>query len=279
MSFPLHAEVIGHGPVWVLLHGLFGDGSNWRGFARRLENHFQFVLPDFRNHGDSPRDAHATLQSMAADVHELLRQRGLSATGVLGHSMGGKVAMQMAAAYPEALERFIAVDIAPRHYQRDFGPLIRAMRRLDLSPGRRRSDLEGDLARAIPSPAVCQFLLKSAVQTEGGGWRWKFGLDEIDATYDAIRGAPSIPTDRHLPAMFICGHSSDFVRPEDMDLIRQSFPKAVIVGVEGAGHWVHSDAPDAFMAAAVPFMATVTAVPCAPGLSADDIARNPAGPA
>lgn len=256
MSCLLHAETIGHGPVWVLLHGLFGDGSNWRGFASRLADRFQFVLPDLCNHGDSPRDAGATLQSMAADLHDLLARLGLRATGILGHSMGGKVAMQMAADYPDALERFIAVDIAPRHYRRDFGPLIRAMRRLDLSAGRSRADLERELARGVPSPAVCRFLLKSAVRVEDGAWRWKFGLDEIDVTYDAIRGAPSISGDCRVPAMFICGHSSDFVRPEDLDLIRRLFPAAMIVGIEGAGHWVHSDAPEAFMAAAVPFMAT-----------------------
>ncbi len=257
MSNLLHAEIIGEGPVWVLLHGLFGDGSNWRGFARRLERHFQFVLPDLCNHGDSPRDTRATLSSMATDVHELLQQMGRRAVGILGHSMGGKVAMQWAVDYPGEMERFIAVDIAPRRYQRDFGPLIRAMRRVDLAPSRTRQDLENDLARAIPSLSVCRFLLKSATRNQDGSWRWKFGLDEIDTTYDAIREAPSIPTACTIPAMFICGHSSDFVRTEDLELIRRLFPAAIITGIEGAGHWVHSDAPEAFMAAALPFMGMV----------------------
>jgi esterase len=261
MSNRLHAETIGNGPVWVLLHGLFGDGSNWRGFATRLSDRFRFVLPDLCNHGDSPRDAGATLRSMAMDVHELLCRLGLRATGVLGHSMGGKIAMQMASDYPDALDRFIAVDIAPRHYRRDFGPLIRAMRRLDLSAGRRRTDLERDLARGISSPAVCRFLLKSAVRGDDGGWRWTFGLDEIDATYEAVRGAPAMAGECRVPAKFICGQLSNFVRPEDLDLIRRLFPAAAIVAIEGAGHWVHSDAPEAFMAAAVPFMAQVPGAP------------------
>ncbi len=254
MSHELHAEVIGKGPVWVLLHGLFGDHSNWIGFARRLQDHFQFVLPDLCNHGQSPHDANITLKSLAGDVIEWLLRRGIHASGVLGHSMGGKVAMQMAADAPGALERFIAVDIAPRYYHRDFSPLIRAMRRLDRSPGRSRRDLETDLARAIPSPIVVQFLLKSCRQTAQGHWEWVFGLDEIEASYPAIRAAPTLPAQCDTPAMFICGHASDFVKPEDMLQIRRQFSNATIVGVEGAGHWVHMDAPDAFMAAAVPFM-------------------------
>lgn len=264
MSCFLQAETIGNGPTWLLLHGLFGDGSNWRGFASRLADRFRFVLPDLCNHGNSPRDANATLQSMATDLHDLLLRLNLRVTGVLGHSMGGKIAMQMAAVYPDALERLIVVDIAPRYYQRDFGPVTRALRRLDLSAGRSRADLEHDLARSVPSLAVCRFLLKSAARTESGGWRWKFGLDEIAATYDAIRDAPSILEACQIPAMFIYGKSSDYVRPDDVETIQRFFPKAVFEGIEGAGHWVHSEAPEMFMTAVAPFMATSPEVLSAP---------------
>lgn len=254
MSNTLHAEVIGTGPVWVILHGLFGDGSNGRHFATRLASRFQFVLPDLCNHGDSPRDAGATLKSMAADIRYLLQTLDLCACGMLGHSMGGKIAMQYAADYPSELERFIAVDIAPRYYQRDFGPLIRALRRLDLSATQSRTMLERNLARSVPSPAVCRFLLKSAVRTEAGEWRLKFGLDEIAATYEAIRAAPQMADACHVPSMFVYGEASDFIQAGDHALIQRLFPSSVLCGVAGAGHWVHSDAPEDFMRLTVPFM-------------------------
>lgn len=253
----LKGEVLGQGPVWVLLHGLFGEGSNWRSFARRLKGHFCFVMPDLCNHGASPRSPKATLQSMAAEVKDFVDRLGVEPCGILGHSMGGKVAMQYVADYPYHAQRLVVVDIAPRYYHRDFSALITAMRKVDLSAGRRRADLDADLAMSIRSVPLRQFLLKGAVRDHQGFWRWKFGLDEIELSYDAIRKAPAKSRRADIPSMFVCGQTSDFVRPDDLGLIRQWFPQSVTLGIEGAGHWVHGDQPDAFIAAVLPFMASL----------------------
>lgn len=251
----LHHRAYGEGPVLVVLHGLFGSLNNWHTFATRLADRFRILAVDQRNHGASPHSPVFNYLSMAGDLKELLDRHSISRASVLGHSMGGKTALQFAALYPDSIDRLIVADIAPRAYARGHDSILDALVSVDPSSASSRRDVDAVIARFVPNPAVRQFLLTNLQRDPDGRFRWKINIPAIRENYDAIIGPVEIPSPILRPVLFIRGGRSPYLTDEDIAAIRPLFPFAVVTTLRSAGHWVHADAPDEFRQAVASFLA------------------------
>ena len=187
MSIDLHYECVGAGRAVVVLHGLFGSGRNWLTVARRMASDYAFYLVDLRNHGRSPHNATMTYLDMAGDVRALIEKLELNDVVLVGHSMGGKVAMSLALNDPRAISRLVNIDIAPVSYPDRFVEMIIAMRALDLSTIRRRGDADALLADAIPELSVRQFVLQN-LMFDSGVARWRANLAALQDQMTYIYG-------------------------------------------------------------------------------------------
>jgi pimeloyl-ACP methyl ester carboxylesterase len=195
--------------------------------------------------------------AMAGDVLDLLDRNGFDHAALLGHSMGGKVAMWLALEQPRRVERLIVVDIAPVAYRHTLLHYVEAMRAVDLAAATRRADVDAALAASIPEPPIRAFLLQNLVQ-DGGRFAWRINLDTIGADMETITGFPEVAAGRRYdgPALFLAGERSDYVRPGHHDRIRDLFPNAVIETVADAGHWVHAEQPERVIERVSAFLAT-----------------------
>ena len=241
-------------PPLVIAHGLFGSARNWGAIARRLAADRQVVAVDLRNHGDSPWSAVNDYPAMAADLARTIEGLG-GIADLLGHSMGGKAAMALALSEPARLRRLIVADMAPVAYDRSQLPYVEAMQAVDLARVARRSDVDAALAPAVPEPAIRTFLAQSVALGEDGA-SWKLNLPVLGAEMPKIMGWPDLAGRFDGPALFLTGGESDYVRPEALPRIRALFPAARIEAIPGAGHWLHADAPAAFIAAVQDFLRT-----------------------
>ncbi|MBY0335180.1 MAG: alpha/beta fold hydrolase [Acetobacteraceae bacterium] len=244
---------MGEGPPVLLLHGLFGQGRNWATIQKRLAARHRVLAPDLRNHGTSPQAAGMTYAAMAEDVAETMQSRGLAGAAVIGHSMGGKVAMALALRRPGLVSRLLVADMAPRRYAPALRPYVAAMRALPLTPGLTRKEADAALAPAVPEAGIRAFLLQN-LDVQGEAPRWTLGLAGIAA------GMPDIEdfaeTGRYEgPTLFLSGGRSPYVTDADRPAILALFPRARFARIEAAGHWVHAEQPDAFTALAMEFLA------------------------
>src|SRR5215468_10450222 len=248
----LHFEVVGEGRPVVILHGLLGSADNWRSMSRRLGAHYQGFALDLRNHGRSPHSDILDYDVMAADVREFTEQQALRRIILLGHSVGGKVAMQFAVEYSQQVDRLIVVDIAPKAYEPSQRYLLKAMQSLDLS--RYKSFADVALAPEVSSESLRQFLIKNLARDENGRLRWKIHLEAIDRNYDKLLRGLGAEGSFNKPTLFIRGGRSNYIEDDDALLIRQMFPQAEIVTLPEAGHWLHVDRPEEFFQTVVNFL-------------------------
>jgi pimeloyl-ACP methyl ester carboxylesterase len=241
----------GQGAPLVLLHGLFGQARNFGAVQRRLASTRRVIAPDLRNHGASPHDPHMDYAAMAADVVETLATRGVAAADVMGHSMGGKVAMTIALTAPSTVSRLVVSDIAPVPYPPVYRAYAEAMQ--GIPPGTPRAGADAALTQAVPEAGVRAFLLSNR-KPDGSGWR--IGLDFITQALPILQDW-SAPAGARFegPTLFVSGENSDYIRPEHRAPIRSLFPAARFVAVKNAGHWVHADNPDGFAAVLEAFLA------------------------
>ena len=253
----LHFKEYGHGAPIVILHGLFGSSDNWNGIAQKLAERFHVFSLDLRNHGRSPHSAKMDLPLMAEDVAEFLSAKHLTDAVILGHSLGGKVAMRLALSHPAKLRALIIVDMAPRAYAPAHTAIFEAMLRLDLKAFQTRSQIEAALSPAIHDDDTRRFLLKNVGNTEDGGFKWKLNLRGIHDNYSHLNEAVAVGVDETFakPALFVRGNCSDYVTDTDSSEIQKLFPVARLATIPNAGHWVHADAPDAFLARVHDFLA------------------------
>lgn len=251
----LRAVERGQGPPLVLLHGLFGQAANFGAVGRRLATAHRVIALDLRNHGQSPHADGMDYPAMAEDVLETLRARHALPCALVGHSMGGKVAMTAALVAPAAVERLLVADIAPAPYPPAFRAYAAAMLALPLRPDLTRAEADHSLADVIPDARIRAFLLQNL---QFGAWpAWRIGLAEIAAGLPDIEGwrDPDAPPYAG-PTLFLAGARSDYIRPEHRPAIRALFPAAHFATLRDAGHWVHADNPDGFVAVVTAFAAT-----------------------
>lgn len=245
----------GDGEPLVVLPGLFGSKRNWTGLARMLAARHRVIVADLRNHGESPWAEPHDYPALADDVAKLIEKTVGGPARVLGHSMGGKAAMVLALTRPELVDRLVVVDIAPAASTGTQVATVRALRALPLHAFTRRSEVADALADAIPDRSLRNFLALAAAPGDGG-LSWTLNLAAIERDFPAILGFPEFPPGRAFggPALFLKGGRSNYVRPEHRAEIERLFPAAVVETVEAAGHWVHVDAPEAFVAAVNRFL-------------------------
>ena len=241
----LHGTEAGSGPPVVLLHGLFGASGNFAAVQRALAAKHCVVAFDLRNHGASPHDPAMSYAAMAADVLDSMADRGIAAAAVLGHSMGGKTAMRMALDAPGRVSRLVVADIAPVAYRHNNRVVADALLALPLRPGLTRGEADALLAPAVPEPGVRGFLLQNL--RPGAEPSWRIGLNEIAAALAAIEGWDAPDASYPGPALVVRGERSDFVTPDNRAAFRTPFPNARFVTLRNAGHWLHADAPAAFI--------------------------------
>ncbi|WP_135466529.1 alpha/beta fold hydrolase [Crenalkalicoccus roseus] len=243
----------GAGAPVALLHGLFGAAQNWGAIQRRLAARHRVLALDLRNHGASPRAPAMDYPAMAEDVAETLATAGALPAAIIGHSMGGKVAMALALTRPEAVSRLLVADIAPLAYPPALRGYVAALRGLALRPGLTRREADAALAAAVPQPGIRAFLLQN-LRFDRDPPDWRLGLAEIAAAMPAIEGFPELGARYQGPALFLAGERSDYIRPEHHARIRALFPAARFATVPKAGHWVHAENPEGFLALAEPFL-------------------------
>jgi len=249
MALNLAFETVGSGPALLILHGLFGSGSNWRSVARRLSPAHTVHSVDLRNHGASPWADTMDYAAMADDVLQLMDRLGLERPAVLGHSMGGKTAMALALRHPQRVGRLIVVDIAPVSYADTLTPFAEAMRSANVGATATRAEVQARLRQAVPDPAVVPFLMQNLV-VQNDHFDWRLNLMGIGASMAQLCGFPSELLGARFPGSVevIAGERSDCVTESDGVEFRPMFPRVTVEVVEGAGHWVHADQPDAFLA-------------------------------
>jgi pimeloyl-ACP methyl ester carboxylesterase len=237
------------GPPVVILHGLLGSARNWTSIAKELAASHRVFALDLRNHGRSPWAATMSFDEMAGDVAAFIERHGLGALTLIGHSLGGKVAMRLALTRPELIERLLVVDVAPVAYAHSFGPFVEAMRQVDLAAVQRRGDADLQLRDAVPDAVLRNFLLQNLVKTDAG-FVWRVNLEALAANMDALLGFPMPAADAAYggPTLFIAGGRSHYLTPEHQPLIERLFPNAEHAVIAGAGHWLHAECPAEFLA-------------------------------
>ena len=250
----LFSREFGQGKPIVILHGLFGFSDNWQTIAKTLSEHHLVVTPDLRNHGRSPHLPTHSYTEMAADLAAFMEERWMFTATYIGHSMGGKAAMQMALSHPDMVERLIVVDMEPGVSISNHDDIFDALFSLDLESVHTRQDAEAFLWGRIADPGTLQFLLKNITRGADGKYAWKMNLDTLHRDYANIL-APVTGQPFEKPTLFIRGGNSDYVRDEEWPGVLKLFPNAQLVTIEGAGHWVHADKPQALTEAINTFLA------------------------
>ena len=246
-----HRDLGGAGrPPLVILHGMLGSSRNWQTAGRELAANFHVHALDLRNHGDSPHAAEMTYAAMVADVIDWLDAQGLKRVTLMGHSMGGKVAMLLACRHPERVARLIVVDIAPKDY---FWPAHRqefaAMNELDLANLQSRAAADKLFEARVGGWAMRKFLLTNLAQDVDGRWRWTVNLPALTAALPAMEANPLGAADRFAgPALFITGGKSRYVESGDQAAILAHFPAAQVEILSATGHNPHIEAREAFVA-------------------------------
>jgi esterase len=234
---------------------LFGSSDNWHSIGTAFAQQFYTLIPDARNHGRSPHSGEFDYQVMANDVVEFMQQQHLSSASLIGHSMGGKTAMLAALQHPGLFDKLVVVDITPRAYPPEHEHIFAALNSIDLSVMVRRTDIETKLAQHISDTATVQLLMKNLARDEQGKFRWKINLPVIQSHYEAVNAALPVQSMQfEKPTLFIRGEHSDYILLEDLKPIAASFPRAELVTVKNAGHWVHADAPNDFTQTVLEFL-------------------------
>jgi len=237
---------LGEGTPLVIFHGLLGSSDNWLSFARSQEQINRVILPDLRNHGNSPHAEKHDYASMVEDVYELFQDLNLGSAIVMGHSMGGKVAMRFALTYPELVKKLLVVDIAPRKYKPRYLSILEVLINLETKNLQSRQQADEELAKKIKNKVLRMFLLKNLARDDSLGFSWRLNLQGIYNNMHSIDDDFCLNKTSNIRSLFICGEKSDYVLDADQELIKSIFGNAEILKIPGAGHWVHNDQPEEF---------------------------------
>jgi esterase len=245
----------GEGKPLIILHGLFGLSDNWSSISKSFsENGFCCYTVDLRNHGRSPHSDQFDYPVMADDIFELMQDEKINKVDIIGHSMGGKVAMFFALKYPELIRKMIVVDIAPRYYSPHHQSVFAALNSIDLSIIASRKEVEELLRNALKEEATIQFLLKNLYWKNDKQLDWRFGLKEIEKNIENV--GVELPGDDviHVPTLFIRGSRSGYIAESDEAEIKKRFSDVDLKTVSDAGHWVHAENPKGFLEVALCFI-------------------------
>lgn len=253
-----HTDSGGEGTPLIIIHGLFGSGDNWRTHQRHWQNDYRVITLDLRNHGHSPHISGMSYAAMADDVLALMDRLEITSAHLLGHSMGGKVAISLARECPERVESLTVADIAPVPYDlHGHDNVFAALRRVADQPPANRSDADALMAEHVAERAVRLFLATNLERSEEGGLCLRIGLDEIEADYANIIGLPAGQQAYEGPTLVVRGGRSPYVSDQHLPALKEILPRATIATLEGAGHWLHAEQPEAFQRSVDEFLASL----------------------
>jgi len=253
----LYSQILGENqsqPL-IIMHGVFGMGDNWQTLGRQWAEQYQVHLLDMRNHGRSPHSDAFSYAIMTQDLGDYMQQQELSQAIILGHSMGGKVAMQFAVEHPEQVQKLIVADIAPKPYQPHHGVIIEGLQSLDFSRIGSRREAEAQLAQTIEHRGIRQFLLKSLYWPEKGRLAWRFNVPVLAREVAKTGGYLPAQALYQGDTLFLRGEKSDYILDEDWSEILKHFPRGELCTIAKAGHWLHAEQPQAFKEAVDRFLA------------------------
>jgi pimeloyl-ACP methyl ester carboxylesterase len=245
----LHFRKYGSGKPLIILHGIFGISDNWVSFGKRIsELGFEVYILDQRNHGRSPHHYAFTYYALVDDLVEFIEQQGLEDPVILGHSMGGKVAMRYTLENPDDVSALVVVDTSMRTYVSHTYhlALIDAMKSVDFSTVKSRQEVEEFLSTLIDSKRIVQFLMKNLFWKEKEVLGWRINLEAIDLNLDSMYDGVFYSTVFSRPALFVRGGRSDYIIEEDIPAIKKNFNNMDLATIDEGTHWVHADAPEEF---------------------------------
>lgn len=253
----LHSATYGdeHKPALILIHGMFGSGRMWRSFATQFAEYFWVHAPDLRNHGKSAHVESMSLQQMAADIKEYMDAHNIHSALILGHSLGGKVAMQVALDYPDMVERLLLEDIAPVFYAPRHDDVFAGIRAIGNSQIKTRAEAEAVSANIIKDKILRQFLFTNLATGADGCLHWTNNMQALEDNYAAISEPPrGVHSVFEKPVLFIRGGQSFYVLDQYRPAIKAMFPLARIATIKSAGHFLHNQDPDSFMRISMGFL-------------------------
>lgn len=245
----------GQGQPLIILHGLFGSSDNWLTQAKILSSQYKVFTIDQRNHGQSPHDEAFDYTVMVEDLLEFVEDHQLQNPIVLGHSMGGKTAMNFAIRHPDRLEKLIVVDISPRPYDLEHYIIVKGLNAIPINTLTSRNDADAILSEYVSEPDVRQFLLKNLQRKAEGGFSWKINLPVIGQKLSNIGLDLQFEGKFEKPALFIRGSRSNYVLDSDKSKIKEIFPKSSLITME-TGHWVQAEKPKEFVDVVIQWLNT-----------------------
>ena len=243
---------LGEGKPLMILHGLFGYSDNWQTHAKKLADYYRVILVDLRNHGRSSWSEEFSYQLMADDIFELCEELSLDEFILMGHSMGGKVAMQFAQQHENLLEKLVVVDIGIKEYPMHHEHILAGIHAVQLKDVDSRKDAEEQLSKHIESEGVKQFLLKNLYWKEKGVLAWRMNVPVLEREMPQILARLDV-TERMVPTLFIRGELSNYILDEDIASLEDAFPDSELITIENSGHWVHAESPTEFLESLLSF--------------------------
>ena len=251
----LNFRTLGSGSPLIIMHGVFGSSDNWQTLGKAFSVKYKVYLVDLRNHGNSPHSDDFNYELMIQDIIELMDDESLSSADIIGHSMGGKVAMHLATKYPARVDKLIVVDIAPKFYPPHHQQIFKGFHSVDLISLENRKEADEQMAQVISNVGVRQFILKNLTRNSDGGFEWKLNLSAIESAIEKVGEGLEAEVTFSGDSLFIAGGNSDYILENDFELIRRFFPKAEVETIVGAGHWVHAEKPKELSELVLEFLA------------------------
>ncbi|MGY8988747.1 MAG: alpha/beta fold hydrolase [Flavobacteriales bacterium] len=231
----------------IIIHGLFGMSDNWNSLGKQFSKYCRVHLIDLRNHGRSPHSDDFNYEVMCGDVLEYMEDNNIEQPIILGHSLGGKVAMKFTFTYPEKIEKLIVADMSPRRYNTDFHQnLLSTLYRLPLENFEKREEIDRVLSETYEDTGMRLFLLKNLYRKEKKEFAWRFNIEVLLEKVSNIQEADFIKGICDIPTHFIRGGNSNYITTEDKLIINKHFSDCSIATIEGAGHWLHAEKPERF---------------------------------
>lgn len=255
----LYFRKLGSGQPIIILHGLYGASDNWMTIGRQLSENYEVWLLDLRNHGKSPHHNIHNYDVMKDDLHEFISRNKIENPVLVGHSMGGKVAMAFALSYPDLISRLIVIDIAPKSYlfsldslkgELNHKEILNALKSSGLDKFARREEILEDLIKRIGSTKISHFLMKNLKRDSEKRFNWILNIDALFNNLEDIldgfseKDIDSNPASLGVPVLFIKGANSDYILEDDKDEIEDIFPYAQFKSIKNAGHWLHVEQPE-----------------------------------
>lgn len=250
----LFFKAIGQGKPLIILHGLMGSSDNWLTQSKLLADQYQVFMVDQRNHGRSAHNQAFDYKTLTEDLKNFIDNHSIVNPVIMGHSMGGKTAMNFAVRYPELLDRLVVVDIAPKAYPVHHDSIIEGLNAIPIETLQSRDEADKILSLYVPEMDVRQFLLKNLSRKPEGGFTWKINLPVIDNNLEKISEGMQYKGTYNGSTLFIRGSKSNYVKDEDRQTIKLLFPNSTLVTMD-TGHWVQAEKPQEFVEVVKNFLA------------------------